>query len=408
VGNFRRSMTRKMRAGLYLVVLAVGGGALLMLSTRSRVDAGECPAVLHQEPALSRSLVQLGNLAPLQAAFAKARLGEIVTVSAIGGSITAGARASAPKNGYVWRVGDWWRARFPMAQWRFVNAGIGSTGSIFGALRAERDLLSRQPDVVIIDFAVNDADNTSFREALEGLVRRILSLPNRPAVILLFMSDQTGKTNQGWQQEIGHHYGLPMVSYGNALSAEIDAGHVKWQDIGADFSHPNDCGHGAIASYIIHLFELAEPTVSPYLQLATTSLPPPLYSDMFQFTRFERAADLKPVSIHGWAFDENTSSWISKDRDAAIEFEITGAVLVMSYWARPGAGQVRVIVDGKSEDVVSGNSTWVSTDMTKLIARFPDVAKHRVRIEALPSASSGAEGVEFRLRGLGAAGLQPE
>lgn len=397
-----------MRASLYLIMLVVGGGVLFMANTRPTLDPVACPAVLQQEPALNRALLESGDLALLQKAFEKARRGEIVTIGAIGGSITAGARASAPKNSYLWRVGDWWRARFPMAQWRFVNAGIGSTSSILGVLRAERDLLSKQPDVVIIDFAVNDGDNVIFREALEGLVRKVLSLPNKPAVVLLFMSDESGRTNQGWQKEVGHHYGLPMLSYRNALSAEIQAGHIKWQDIGADYIHPNDCGHGAIASYITHLLELAESTASPDLQLASTSLPSPLYSDMFQFTRFERAAELKPVSVHGWAFNENTSSWISKDREAAIEFEITGAALVMSYWARPGAGQVRVTVDGKSEDVVSGNSAWVGTDKTKLIARFPDVARHKVRIEALESSTSGAEGAEFRIRGLGAAGLRPE
>ena len=81
----------------------------------------------------------------LQRAFAKARRGERVTVAVIGGSITAGAMASTAEKNYGSLVAQWWRKTFPKADIHFVNAGIGATGSNYGALRVERDVLAHQP-----------------------------------------------------------------------------------------------------------------------------------------------------------------------------------------------------------------------------------------------------------------------
>ena len=51
---------------------------------------------------------------------------------------------------------------------------------MYGALRAGRDLLSGAPDLVVIEFAVND--NWTDGEAYEGLVRQILAQPNHPPI----------------------------------------------------------------------------------------------------------------------------------------------------------------------------------------------------------------------------------
>jgi lysophospholipase L1-like esterase len=116
---------------------------------------------------------------------AKAQRGEKITVAVIGGSITAGAKASVPGKRYGNLVADWWRETFPKAEVAFVNAGIGATGSNYGALRASRDLLSHRPDFVVVEYSVNDGDTQEAAETLEGLIRQILSQPNTPAVVEL-------------------------------------------------------------------------------------------------------------------------------------------------------------------------------------------------------------------------------
>ena len=59
---------------------------------------------------------------------------------------------------------------FPHSETRLVNAGLGGTGSLSGAFRVQRDLLQAEPDVVIVEFAVNDAwvDGAAYEGLLRG------------------------------------------------------------------------------------------------------------------------------------------------------------------------------------------------------------------------------------------------
>ena len=38
----------------------------------------------------------------------------------------------------------------------FINAGVGATGSNYCAFRVRRELLTQNPDFVLVKFAVND------------------------------------------------------------------------------------------------------------------------------------------------------------------------------------------------------------------------------------------------------------
>ena len=74
----------------------------------------------------------------------------------------------------------------------FINAGIGATGSLIGVHRAQRDVLDFSPDIVFVEFAVNDSNLPEDHKAYESLLRRILSAPKKPALILLFSSWKDG------------------------------------------------------------------------------------------------------------------------------------------------------------------------------------------------------------------------
>lgn len=202
----------KRTAQAFLLSITISLTATLLVAPRlCKADEQSDGAIL------ARSLVSAGDTARLQHVFAKAKRGEPVTVAVIGGSITAGAKASKTQYRYGDLVADWWRNTFPQTKITSVNAGIGATGSNYGALRAKRDLLSRNPDCVVVEFAVNDSNNQRAAESLEGLVRQILNQPNHPAVILLFMMHKNGSNAQEWHSKVGRHYDLPMISYRDAL-----------------------------------------------------------------------------------------------------------------------------------------------------------------------------------------------
>src|SRR5580698_2044882 len=120
----------------------------------------------------------------------RARAGEPLSVVFFGASLTWGANASDPQlTSYRGLLADRLRAEYPLARFRFWDAAIGGTGSQLGVFRLARDVLRRQPDLVVLDFSANDDINSDDRETLssyEALVRRIVLEAQVPLVQAFF------------------------------------------------------------------------------------------------------------------------------------------------------------------------------------------------------------------------------
>ena len=384
----------------------------VVLSGALLSTAGLCAAQPTDDAALSaRALVDAGNTARLQRVLAKARRGEPITVGVIGGSITAGAAASSQEKTYGGLVTQWWGHTFPGLEATFVNAGIGATGSNYGALRAQRGLLSKHPDLVIAEYGVNDGNGEQWAETLEGLVRQTLRQPQQPAVMLMFMMNNAGGNAQEWHGKVGAHYHLPMISLRDALWPEIEAGRMKWEDVEADVVHPNDRGHAYAARFVTSFIESVLRTLPPDDQLpAIEPMPEPLISDLFEHVTLFEAPDLQPVSNNGWALDEANGCWKSDSPGSIVEFEVRGrVVLLMDFHLRGPMGKARVQVDDLPPVVREAwfDQTWGGYRETLEIARFAEPGTHRVRVELLEDKNPESEGHEFRIFGLGGAGVEP-
>ena len=125
----------------------------------------------------NNAIVSMGDTTRLSNLMMRARRGDSLTIAVIGGSITGGAITSNWTNQYGMIVFNWWKTNFPGATFTYVNAGVGGTGSDCGVMRAQRDLLSKKPDFVITEFAVNDPNNVGTSRTIEGLTRQILAGP---------------------------------------------------------------------------------------------------------------------------------------------------------------------------------------------------------------------------------------
>lgn len=354
-----------------------------------------------------QSLVSTGDLSRVWRVMAKAQRGDAITVAVIGGSITAGAKATKPEKRYGNRVADWWRQAFPQAKVTFVNAGIGATGSNFGALRAQRDLLSHHPDFVVVEYGVNDANTRAAAESLEGLVRQILKQPGQPAVVQLFMMHTGGGNAQEWHSKVGAHYGLPIVSYRDALWPEIQAKRLAWETVMADEVHPNDLGHTCAANFVDHLLDVAK-AARKDAPAAIAPLPAPLFGDTYEHTSLFEAPDLKPLSNSGWTLDEKNKCWVSDKPGSAIEFEIGGTtILSMHFVVKRAMGKAKFQIDGGAPAVFDGwfNQTWGGYRSTNVLGQNLKPGKHIVRVELLSEKNPGSDGHEFRLFGLAAAGI---
>lgn len=219
--------------------------------------APETPEEFHKAM-VERSLYSLGNTSRLKAKMEQARSGEKTTIAYIGGSITEGVGANADSC-YAKLSYEFFRDTYGSGDnVEYVNAGLSGTPSNLGVLRLERDVLSYEPDIVFVEFAVNDSQDDIAKESYESLVSTVLEQDNAPAVVLIFNVIESGYTAQAHMKEIGEHYNLPMVSAADALTPEFEEGRMTWKDYSNDQSHPNTEGHKLLCEFIANLLTSAE------------------------------------------------------------------------------------------------------------------------------------------------------
>lgn len=192
-----------------------------------------------------RAVRSEGNVRRLQKVFGRMAEGGEVTVAYLGGSITEGYLVNSKQN-YAYKTTDWLKELFANDNIRRVNAGLSGTSSTIGLLRVQKDVLDEKPDLVFIEFAVNDANDITSKLMYESLVNRIVNSETAPAVVLIFTVLENGYTCEEHQAKVGEAYGLPMISVNAALSPEMESGALVWSDYAQDEAHPNNQGHTMI------------------------------------------------------------------------------------------------------------------------------------------------------------------
>lgn len=219
---------------------------------------------------VEKSLLNKGNNKRLKTAIEKAKRGESVTIAYIGGSITQGAGAEPLHlNCYAYQSYILFKQKFAPKEQdsiRLIKAGVGGTPSELGVVRYERDVLrdgTAEPDIVIVEFAVNDADDETKGKCYESLVLKALGAANKPAVILLFSVFENDWNLQDRLAPVGMHYDLPMVSVKDAVIEQFewseDQGKViSKEQFFFDIYHPTNAGHKIMADCLTWLFDVTD------------------------------------------------------------------------------------------------------------------------------------------------------
>ncbi|MCD7764602.1 MAG: GDSL-type esterase/lipase family protein [Lachnospiraceae bacterium] len=333
-------------------------------------------------------IVNRGNEERLEAVMRRAAAGERLTVGFIGGSITNGSLSSTPQTCYAYLVYSWWKETFPKADFTYVNAGIGATDSQYGAARVEEHLLQYKPDVVFIEFSVNDESTEHFLETYEGLVRRVLFNECAPAVILIHnVCYDNGASAQLQHAKVGRHYGLPGVSMQSSIYPELLAGRIPNREITPDDLHPNDAGHELVASVITYYLETVrvetlaktgeEKATESYsdhagigsncvkqsqndsksMVSATDVQPAPLTANTYEHSVRYSNRNYTPAEVEGFAADQRPQSditdnfkngWESSLQGAHMTFELEGTGVAVQFRrsVQKPAPIAEIIVDG--------------------------------------------------------------
>ena len=344
-----------------------------------------------------------GNPLALRRVFDKAERGETLRVAVIGGSITEGAMAGSADRQWGTLFAAGWRELFPKAKVEYLNAGVGATGSLIGAFRYSKCVSPFRPDVLGVEFSVNDADNDESRQAMEGIIRH--AMREGTAVILLGMTKHDGTSAQAAHLKAAKKYGVPFVSYRDGVMRMVKAGKWRWQDIGADGVHPNRRGH-ALAGELMNLFVRDELRRYVYERTGRPTVPSPANTDAFEKGSFTPFAKVELTENKGFApYVEGRSAWgeglLSTNAGDRIAFEFTGSSAAFLYRKdnlSSGMGRVKITVDGEELDerpsAFAANVGWWWTPSC-WICRGKS-GRHTVEIETLPAEKPGDQ-VGFRL-----------
>lgn len=331
---------------------------------------------------LRKSLVQTGNNVRLKTALEKAKRGEETTIAFIGGSITQGAGATPIHTKcYAWQTFEGlckFVGKGVDENVHFIKAGVGGTPSELGMIRYERDVLREgavAPDIVVVEFAVNDEGDETKGVCYDSLVRKILAAENKPAVILLFAVFADDWNLQERLKVVGERYGLPMVSTRDCVVEQFykKAGEgrvVSKNQFFYDSFHPTNIGHRIMADGLLHL--MGETDKHPMDESGPDiDLVPAPIGDVFEnIWLFDRNSgeteSVRVVSVGDFSEKDEDLQGVELDRDLAQTKEFpynwkhisgarpfvmeicgTGLVLVYKDSGEPDAGCAQVFVDGE-------------------------------------------------------------
>ena len=320
------------------------------------VDVNEAPT----DSMLNRSVTNEGNLARLALAMQKSQAGEEVTIAFIGGSITQGSSASA-ENQYVTQVTKWWEEN--LGEVNCINAGVGATDSYLGVHRLDRDVLSDNPDVIFVEFAVNDTDKVFHKYTYDSLLLKCLKAENSPAVVLLMMTQEDGTSLEEVHSKLGTYYDLPVLSYRSMIYPEVAAGNITWSDISPDNIHPNDIGHTILARMITHYLEDVKGKLTS-IDTTKTELTVENYSDFaYENARLvnRESQDATKVQDEG-SFTENVSfqtfenGWGTKTGGSiTFEVEARNFGVLFKKDVSGSYGKAEIYIDGELFGFINGN-----------------------------------------------------
>lgn len=423
-----------MKKLLKSIVLATSMLALVSCASNVTKDATETksdkPFGIEEEnyeSMIAMSLLSKGNNYRLKKVIEKLRAGENVYIACLGGSVTEGAGPKDASGKELWKLGYAYQFNEKIRQVYTTNkganvffdgAGLSGTPSPLGLIRYENDVVDQlggEPDLLVIEFAVNDGGECTNQRAFEQLIRNALSKNQEAAVIALYSAATYGNT-QLQMKPVADHYGIPSVSVMDIVKYAIGRSYFTKEGFYTDIVHPTKEGHEIMADCLMNVLAVADaaPADEPAAIPENYRLAKPLTN----FTRI--TGDDENVKIKAGGFyskDPNTqglkkkaggfapNNWYHKPGNANEPFvmEINCKALVFDYkvqgsWLNEKFGKADVYVDGVKKATYDGGTPggWNNNEIRMLIDEA-EAGKHVVEVKM----AEGSENLGFTIVAMG-------
>lgn len=382
---------------------------------------------------LGKSLMQVGNNVRMKRVLERARRGEDVTVAFVGGSITQGAGA-IPINTqcYAYKTFERFCAlagKGTDENIHYVKAGLGGTSSELGVVRYEHDVCADgaiSPDLVIVEFAVNDEGDETKGECYDSLVRKIWLSDAKPAVVLLFAVFANDWNLQERLGVVGEAYHLPMVSVRDCVVEQFykkaGEGRVfQKNQFFFDAFHPSNLGHTVMADCLGHLFETVDALPADDAEPDIRQIKAPLGDEFAGIRMFDRQSIPDGVRIDCGSFTEIDGELHMAERDMdlqgtghfphnwmhcsgkepfVMDIPCSALMIVEKDSADVGVGTAQVFVDGKEAITIDPHEVGWTHCNALICCRGMENREHHVEI----AMRGGEEGKRFTILGFGYVG----
>ena len=189
---------------------------------------------------------------------AKLQSTEQMTIVALGDSLTSGWMVT---RGYTEFLRDMLMSRYPKAGIRIINSGIPGDTAPGGLYRLQQDVISYAPDLVLVQFAINDAFCGSsleeFRRLIEAIVERIRQ--ESSAEVLLLTSTLPADASEfdvvapfyAELKQISQDQVCACAAVDEHWQGVIDSGRLHDELVLQDRVHPSEAGYQLMAEAVM-------------------------------------------------------------------------------------------------------------------------------------------------------------
>jgi len=219
--------------------------------------------------------------APLTNLVKAFRATKLIRIVALGSSSTAGSGASSPAASYPAQLDDELERRFAGWDFKVMNLGVGGQLASDMLERMDKQVLPREPNLVLWQTGVNDAIRDigidSYRKTLKAGVDK-LRAHGIDVILIQMQFYPKSERVQGYtdylqaMQEIAAREEIPIFRRFSIMKHFIKSGQfTPAQLLSPDLFHMNDLSYGCLA---VLMAEGIEDQVAPFLRGRENALAP--------------------------------------------------------------------------------------------------------------------------------------
>jgi lysophospholipase L1-like esterase len=341
--------------------------------------------------------------------------GAEVKIGYLGGSITA-------QKGWRVLTLEHFKKAYPQASFAEINAAIGGTGSDLGVFRVQQDVLSKGPDLLFVEFAVNDggADPQRIIRAMEGIVRQTWKANPQTDICFVYTLTESlsppmleGKLQRSASamEKVADFYGIPSITLGMEVAKLAKAGKLVWRAplpktdadkaalgdkfvFAADGTHPHDStGQVLYTQAIIRsLPALAIANHAPTAHVTKLALDPANYerARLVPITAAKLSEGLVPADMkkadYAKAWANRLPAMVRLDKPGqSLEFKFQGTHCAVYDVVGPAGGMVAVTLDGNAPKTIPRIDAYCTYARLSTFVVGTDLPEgvHTVRLELL-------------------------